>query len=265
MTHQKKMNIIIVLFVSSLCFGNTSAFAPTSKGGKGRDVSIFIGTEERTDGESEPPRVKRKKARVLKRAINKIFFRSVKEEDRKAGMTDDEITSAVFNSVDTDGDAVLTDEELAALGIQAGSLSALDRNKDGSIDREEFAQAVNMLKGQINTGSSTAAYELIDEMDATLGELEPLERQDMRLGGFEPYILVAVLTAQASFELVGDTDFDWDKILASRTLADFLTDDWAKFGVLASAGLSTAYGIYATVVFSLTILYGKTALGCVVN
>lgn len=81
-----------------------------------------------------------------------------------------------------------------------------------------------------------------------------IERKKTKMESFDCYILVSVLTATASFS----------------TLQDFtrLDDSGKSFycQVLLvitqiAAGLSTICGLYATVVFSLTVLYAKSALG----
>lgn len=90
----------------------------------------------------------------------------------------------------------------------------------------------------------------LEEELKKLGDLEPLERQLIRLEGLEPYVLVSVLTATASYSTI--------------TSAEFITDgviDWTGAGLLASALGSTLCGLYSTIIFSLSILYGKTALG----
>jgi len=83
-----------------------------------------------------------------------------------------------------------------------------------------------------------------------LEDLEPLERKMLRMEGFEPYVLVSVLSATASYATINDiVVFDHGHIdIASATL-------------LASSTVSTVCGTYAAVIFSMTILYGKTALG----
>lgn len=83
-----------------------------------------------------------------------------------------------------------------------------------------------------------------------LGDLEPLERQLIRLEGLQPYVLVSVLTATSSYSTITSTQIITDGVI-----------DWTGAGLVASALGSTLCGIYSTITFSLSILYGKTALG----
>jgi len=93
------------------------------------------------------------------------------------------------------------------------------------------------------------------------GELVSLERKEIRLDGFEPYTLVSLLTASAFFEVISDVHVDWDVIFATSHPRDLLGDEWLNAGILLAGGGATITGVYATAIFSLTILYGKTALG----
>ena len=246
-----------------------------------KSVAAFMSSEEfygkkaetsastTSDGDFTQP-VRGRKRRALRRAVQKVFDTAllIDDDDESPNgdgqyMTDKEKADAVFDRLDTDGDGTLSRTELSSYGLQLGSLNALDANRDGTIDRLEFERAVEMLQGRINTSGQKVSDtdELVEELEETLGDLEPLERQELRLGGFEPYILVSVLTAQASFEEISDVEISWDKVLKTSSLLDFSGESWYSIGILLSAAGATITGIYATVVFSLTILYGKTALG----
>lgn len=102
---------------------------------------------------------------------------------------------------------------------------------------------------------------------------------ELRLAGFEPYVLISVLTAESSYETIKEYDADWSSVDtdmatvlqmvgnfdAFKEYVDstqiFNRIEWLVVGIqLASAG-SAICGIYSTVVFCLVILYGKTALG----
>ena len=78
-----------------------------------------------------------------------------------------------------------------------------------------------------------------------------LLREQFRLDSLETYVLVSVLTATSSRAALMDRLDNPDDPLLS-TIHTLL---------LLVAALSTFSGIYATIVFSLSILYGKTALG----
>ena len=219
-----------------------------------------------SDGDFTQP-VRGRKRRALRRAVQKVFDTAllIDDDDESPNgdgqyMTDKEKADAVFDRLDTDGDGTLSRTELSSYGLQLGSLNALDANRDGTIDRLEFERAVEMLQGRINTSGQKVSDtdELVEELEETLGDLEPLERQELRLGGFEPYILVSVLTAQAPFEEISDVEISWDKLFKTSSLLDFSGESWYSIGILLSAAGATITG---TVVFSLTILYGKTALG----
>jgi hypothetical protein len=117
------------------------------------------------------------------------------------------------------------------------------------------------LAGKIPSAASTDAGEgeeecsilddeLIDELKK-LGDLEPLERQLIRLEGLEPYVLVSVLTATASYSTINSEEF----------ISPEGVVDWTAAGLLLSSLGSTLCGLYSTITFSLSILYGKTALG----
>lgn len=232
----------------------------------GKQAEISASTN--SNGDFTP--VRGRKRRALRRAVQKVFDTALLIDDDDESpkgdgqhMTDKEKADAVFDRLDTDGDGTLSRTELSSYGLQLGSLNALDANRDGTIDRLEFERAVEMLQGRINTSGQKVSDtdELVEELEETLGDLEPLERQELRLGGFEPYILVSVLTAQASFEEISDVEISWDKVFKTSSLLDFSGESWYSIGILLSAAGATITGIYATVVFSLTILYGKTALG----
>ena len=83
-----------------------------------------------------------------------------------------------------------------------------------------------------------------------LDELAPLERKMLRMEGFEPYVLVSVLASSSSYATIGGIQLfpggHFDPISAL---------------LLASSTISAASGVYATAIFSMSILYGKTALG----
>ena len=101
-----------------------------------------------------------------------------------------------------------------------------------------------------NAGECTIIDDELEEELKKLGDLEPLERQLIRLEGLEPYVLVSVLTATASYSTITSEEFIVDGVV-----------DWTGAGLLASALGSTLCGLYSTIIFSLSILYGKTALG----
>ena len=81
-------------------------------------------------------------------------------------------------------------------------------------------------------------------------------RQLARLGSLESYVLVSTLTASMSFgALCGFSPIikiGKDASLLYRALC---------IAIQVVSGFSTLFGLYSTIIFSLTILYGKSALG----
>lgn len=88
-------------------------------------------------------------------------------------------------------------------------------------------------------------------------------RQETRLESMESYALVSTLTSSMSFGAL----LSFTPSLTSKALFH-IQGATAKFlyksmllAIEVVAGLSTLCGLYATLIFSLTILYGKSALG----
>ena len=212
------------------------------------------------DDESDTVVMKKKKRRIIKRAIKKLFYTAVPEDQRRGGMTDEEILSIVYENIDKDKDGVLNRDELLQAGVPIETINALDFDKTGTIKKWEFQRGLLSINGKLDTGASDRD-KMKDDIDDTIEELLPLEREQLRLGGFEPYVLVSVLTAQSSFGLIGNINLNWNALRATSKLSDFLSDDWSEFVLLVACAITTLASIYATVVFALTILYGKTALG----
>jgi len=90
------------------------------------------------------------------------------------------------------------------------------------------------------------------EAGKTLGSLEPLERQLIRLEGFDPYVLISVLASTATYATM--TSDKCDLVVDGKV-------DYTAIGLYVCCLGSTLCGLYSTIVFSLSILYGKTALG----
>lgn len=83
-----------------------------------------------------------------------------------------------------------------------------------------------------------------------LEELAPLERQMLRMSGLEPYVLVSVLSSTTSYGTITGIN-----IFANGSI------DIISSVLLLTSTVSTICGFYSTVVFSMSMLYGKTALG----
>ena len=81
---------------------------------------------------------------------------------------------------------------------------------------------------------------------------EDVERMNMRLDGLEAYILVGALVSTTSFNDVLGSDF----LTANGSLPYF-----CRYVTLIVSAMVTLLGLYATIIFASTILYGKTAMG----
>ena len=103
-------------------------------------------------------------------------------------------------------------------------------------------------------------------------------RQEARLNSMDSYVLVSTLTASMSFGcLIGFSSHLDSTAVAAAVAAAARSIPWitlsgctatARFvyqtlclAIQVVAGLSALCGLYATIIFSLTILYGKSALG----
>ena len=159
-------------------------------------------------------------------------------------------SDAIFDKLDLDGNGGLTQAEVSgSLGLSLADheFSVLDIDGDGVIDRQEF-------------GRAGALGEFEETLEGTLGDLEPLERQQFRLDGFDPYILVSVLTAQASFDAINEYQVVWGQLATKTSLESLTVEDWVAAALLVTAASSTLVGVYAAVVFSLSVRVALLAL-----
>lgn len=81
-------------------------------------------------------------------------------------------------------------------------------------------------------------------------------RQMARLESMESYVLVSTLTSSMSFGCLLAFDPLSNSALSAQIFYRSLC-----MAIQVVAGFSTLCGLYATIMFSLTILYGKSALG----
>lgn len=101
-------------------------------------------------------------------------------------------------------------------------------------------------------GDTDALRKLLqDEVDLLQSE-QDLDRDRLRLESFETYVLVSVMSASASFASFQATDFDSFPGFFPTALC---------YLKMACSSISALFGLYSTIVFSLCVLYGKTALG----
>jgi hypothetical protein len=81
-------------------------------------------------------------------------------------------------------------------------------------------------------------------------------RQEARLNSMDSYVLVSTLTASMSFGCLVGFSPHVQSIQSSRFFYKTLC-----LAIQVVSGFSALFGLYATIVFALTILYGKSALG----
>jgi len=74
-----------------------------------------------------------------------------------------------------------------------------------------------------------------------------LERAKARLGSYDLYVLVSVLVAAASFEVVKNATFSKESTIEPA--------------IVLCAGLASLCGLHSTAVWALCALYGRSALG----
>jgi len=117
---------------------------------------------------------------------------------------------------------------------------------DGHEESHQISTTLNTPPQSTKSAPSMKAPALKIDNDGV-----DLDREITRLESFEAYVLVSVLTASASFAVLHDMELNSDTVL-NGCYSMFLV---CVYGISAIAGL------HATVVFSLCLLYGKTALG----
>lgn len=154
----------------------------------------------------------------------------------------------------------LESNALYTKGGDETSFEMIDVNKDGVIDKEEFEKATKMKRSSPPSDMASIGKE-IEGIEESIEQLAPLERQSFRLAGFDPYILVSVLTAGESFDVIAGYKPKWDCMAEKVSLAQLTDQDLYMQLLLVIAAASTLLGAYAAVTFALTVLYGKTAIG----
>lgn len=97
----------------------------------------------------------------------------------------------------------------------------------------------------------TVSGNAVDHLVYHFNRFLDLERERSKMESFESYVLISVLTATASFSTL--QELVPHKGIGSMSTLNVL--------VQLSAGISTLCGLYATVIFSLTVLYAKAAIG----
>lgn len=180
-------------------------------------------------------------------------------------------------------DCTSINEESNELGIRSSSFRNMKKNKKIDAASTKTAKKVTInhevgnekekqkKREKLNDGRTRRLHdntivpveeEEFEERSICEGNKESLKRKGLRICGFESYILISILSAQACFEEIRGKEVNWENIITTNSVYDFFYhDDWSKCGALMSAACSTIYAIYCAIVFSLVILYGKTALG----
>ena len=96
----------------------------------------------------------------------------------------------------------------------------------------------------------------------TNGDDHSLERAALRLDGLEIYAVVGALQAGTSVAMIQDLgEFEPTPAAESASLMTVSATELIHFAFLIFGVAATLGGIYATVIFALCSLYGKTALG----
>uniref|UniRef100_A0A7S4ALL7 Calmodulin n=1 Tax=Pseudo-nitzschia australis TaxID=44445 RepID=A0A7S4ALL7_9STRA len=173
----------------------------------------------------------------------------------------EELPCLLRNPNDSDGDRFIDNSEFDR-SVRDFAASPLRRASHGTAKRRVELDGDNSIReedaGKASLSSHSSSFNDDDDDD---NGTNPLDRRTMRLSGFDPYILVSVLTAGASFDVINGHHPEWDVLGSKSSLLALTTQDWLMSAILVTAGASTVMGIYAAVVFSLTVLYGRTALG----
>uniref|UniRef100_A0A7S4IWS9 Uncharacterized protein n=1 Tax=Odontella aurita TaxID=265563 RepID=A0A7S4IWS9_9STRA len=123
----------------------------------------------------------------------------------------------------------------------------------------------NVRCGNEGTTTTASMIETLSDTAERLASLrdadddgDQIERACIRLDGLEVYAVVAALTISTS---IGVIDLyvspSWTEMYANGMVITFI----CKLVFLACTYVGSLLGLYATLVFSLTVMYGKTAMG----
>ena len=165
-------------------------------------------------------------------------------------------------------------------------VSSSSSSSSTSLHVSQSSKGNNSNTGNGNNGKSTSRFNKAAQVHTTRPQtrVKPIIltherdffRQTVRLESMDSYLLVSTLTASMSYgALLGFTPspttvaaISTMKQTKSILLFGLIRLNNVKFlynnlclAIQVLAGLSTLFGLYATVVFSLTTLYGKAALG----
>jgi hypothetical protein len=159
------------------------------------------------------------------------------------GSGSDRESVVVKETDDDDSDDDDDDDDDSSSSCSDFSTSDIPKSLLAALTNETFARRSSfMSKGtqpEVSRGNEVALN---------------LEREKTKMESFDCYVLVSVLTATASFSTLQD-------FTPLEDLTPSLVEKVLMVITQIAAGLSTICGLYATVVFSLTVLYAKSAIG----
>ena len=106
-------------------------------------------------------------------------------------------------------------------------------------------------------------YEELEDADFLLADMKPkllvherdFFRQSTRIQAWDEYVLVSILCTSISYGALQTFQLNPDHV------GIFLYESVLKTTIQVVAGMAVLSGLYSTMVFSLSILYGRTALG----
>ena len=103
----------------------------------------------------------------------------------------------------------------------------------------------------------------LEDEDFLLADLKPkllvherdFFRQDIRMSAWDEYVLVSILCTSISYNALTSFTLNPDHV------GIIFYENFLRNAIHLVAGIAVLCGLYSTMVFSLSILYGKTALG----
>mmetsp|Transcript_12310 Transcript_12310/g.18894 ORF Transcript_12310/g.18894 Transcript_12310/m.18894 type:complete len:371 (-) Transcript_12310:129-1241(-) len=188
--------------------------------------------------------------RIGRNSRKKLKVTKDREDEHSPGPTCDNI------SPDSNSSDEVHSESLAVTSIHCGQINddilyASGHSKSSIPTKSSKRRLLNKPKisfASKDDSTSTSAEDCDEDED----EIKNLDRLGMRIDGFECYVLIGLWVSTSCFGdlLVGD--------FRNRkgALPQLLRDSTVVFGLLVCL-----CGLYSTVVFATTILYGKTAVG----
>lgn len=125
------------------------------------------------------------------------------------------------------------------------------KNEECNINFDDVAPHPSIQSSSTSSPRQEIVKNFIQEQDDAAEELISIEKKILRMEGLEPYVLVSTVTSTTSYNTL-------ESLFVNIKYG--VVDEISVF-LLISCSLSTIFGIYSTVVFSMSLLYGKTAIG----